>query len=371
MLKIVHESIKQFKEKVKNKKLIIWGAGTGTKGFLVNCFPEAPIEVILDNDTKWWGKAYMVEGKSYPVTGLDQFLKTVDVESLQRDYILLITPIYMTGKIVHQLNEVREFDGLTCYLGIMLRDYYEPCEFEFTQGEQRIPKKIHYMWVGGTEIPDYLKRYMESWQKFCPDYEIVRWDENNYDVGKIQYMKEAYECKKWGFVPDYARLDIIYQEGGIYLDTDVELVASLDPLLNDEMFCGFTCDYSIVLNGFGAVKGHSLIKELRDYYEGKSFYNADGNMNLESCQFYQNPIFVRNGFSLENSFQKKGNVVIYPSEVLAPIGLSGVCKNFTQKTVFVHRNNMSWKNQQERENYYAFQKELAHLMCLNQKVRMQ
>ena len=91
-----------------------------------------------------------------------------------------------------------------------------------------IPKKIHYCWFGENPMPDKDLENIESWKKFCPDYEIIRWDESNYDVNKIPYIKEAYECKKYAFVSDYARLDIIYHEGGIYLDTDVEIIKNID-----------------------------------------------------------------------------------------------------------------------------------------------
>ena len=94
-----------------------------------------------------------------------------------------------------------------------------------------IPKKIHYCWFGRNEIPEKTLRCIESWKKYCPDYEIIQWNEDNYDINKIPYMKDAYKEKKWAFVSDYARLDVIYQYGGIYLDTDVELVNSLDDLL--------------------------------------------------------------------------------------------------------------------------------------------
>lgn len=87
-----------------------------------------------------------------------------------------------------------------------------------------IPKIIHYCWFGGAEIPEHDKKCIESWKKYCPDYQIIRWDESNYDYKKNPYMKEAYEAKKWGFVPDFARLDIVYEHGGIYLDTDVEII---------------------------------------------------------------------------------------------------------------------------------------------------
>lgn len=103
-----------------------------------------------------------------------------------------------------------------------------------------IPKKIHYFWVGDKPMPEKNKACIESWKKFCPDYEIIEWNESNYDFSVCKYMAQAYEAKLWGFVPDYARLDIIYQKSGIYLDTDVELLQSLDNLLNCKAFLGFS-----------------------------------------------------------------------------------------------------------------------------------
>ena len=94
--------------------------------------------------------------------------------------------------------------------------------------EMSIPKKISYCWFGGNPLPEKITKCIESWKKYCPDYEIIRWDETNYDVNKIPFVRDAYKEKKWAFVSDYARLDIIYNQGGIYLDTDVELVKNID-----------------------------------------------------------------------------------------------------------------------------------------------
>ena len=103
-----------------------------------------------------------------------------------------------------------------------------------------IPKIIHYCWFGGNPLPEQYKKYMESWKEYCPDYEIVEWNENNFDVTKNQYCYEAYRASKWAFVSDYARLKIIYENGGIYLDTDVELIKDVTPLVADGVgFIGF------------------------------------------------------------------------------------------------------------------------------------
>ena len=96
-----------------------------------------------------------------------------------------------------------------------------------------IPKVIHYCWFGGNPLPEEAKRCIESWKKYCPDYKIIEWNENNYDVNSNEYMKAAYKEKKWAFVSDYARIDVVYKCGGIYMDTDVELVKELDTFLNN------------------------------------------------------------------------------------------------------------------------------------------
>ena len=124
---------------------------------------------------------------------------------------------------------------------------------------------------------------MNSWKKYCPDYEIIEWNESNYDVTKNQYMYDAYKSEKWGFVPDYARLDIIYQYGGIYLDVDVELVQSLDELRYQDGFVGFEDQTEVNFgSGFGAAKGSRIIRELRDEYDRRKFVNEDGSLNLLS-----------------------------------------------------------------------------------------
>lgn len=131
-------------------------------------------------------------------------------------------------------------------------------------GNAVIPKVIHYCWFGRNPIPEHYKRWMESWHTYCPDYEIREWNEDNYDITKNQYMYEAYQHKKWGFVPDYARLDIIYEHGGIYLDTDVELVGNLDDLRYQMGFAGFERPGLINQSGAGVWSGQGTADHEED-----------------------------------------------------------------------------------------------------------
>ena len=144
-----------------------------------------------------------------------------------------------------------------------------------------IPKIIHYFWVGKKPIPIQFQKNIETWKSLCPDYQIIEWNENNYDFSKIPYMKEAYDAQKWGFVPDYARLEIIYNWGGVYLDTDVELIKPLDQMLLYKGFAGFeTKEYVNFGQGFGAEKGNRLIKDVMMGYENLHFLNEDGSLNM-------------------------------------------------------------------------------------------
>ena len=146
-----------------------------------------------------------------------------------------------------------------------------------------IPKIIHYCWFGGNEKPEIVKKCIDSWKIFCPEWEICEWNENNFDVTSVPYMKEAYEQKKWAFVSDVARLLIIYKSGGVYLDTDVEVIAPIDEWIEDEAFYIFESNRNIATGlGFGAVKGHKSVKAMLDFYKEKHFI-VNGKVKTIPC----------------------------------------------------------------------------------------
>jgi len=214
-----------------------------------------------------------------------------------------------------------------------------------------IPKVIHYCWFGGNPIPDNYKKYMESWKEFCPDYEIIEWNESNYDVTKNKYMYEAYKAKKWAFVSDYARLDIVYNQGGIYLDTDVELIRCLDDLLTNEAFMGFDVSFNLVGTGlcFGSVKGNKIIKMLRDDYDKLHFINADGSLNTTVNGVIQTDSLVSIGLKRNNKkMQKISGMTVYPVDYFAP--KSNISKlKITSNTYSIHHAGVSWFSKEQHE----------------------
>jgi hypothetical protein len=212
-----------------------------------------------------------------------------------------------------------------------------------------IPKKIHYCWFGNSEIPAKDKKCIESWKKYCPDYEIIQWNESNYDVTKNEYMQQAYAAKKWGFVPDYARLDIIYEHGGIYLDTDVELVKNLDELLVCEAFMGFE-DGKHVSPGLciASEAKNSTIRKLMDIYATRKFVKPDGTLDLTPSPIMNTDKLLEMGLKQDNRKQVVAGITIFPKECFCPKDYYTGKLSITDQTYGIHWFNASWQTPHQK-----------------------
>lgn len=213
-----------------------------------------------------------------------------------------------------------------------------------------IPKIIHYCWFGGNELPKSAQKCIDSWKKYCPDYEIIEHNESNYDISKNTYMKEAYEAKKWAFVSDVARLDAIYQYGGIYLDTDVELLKPLDPFLNAKGFMGFEDKKQVATGlGFGAEPKSEIVKLMLSDYENIHFVNSENSYDLTPCPVRNTKTLTEIGLIPNGTHQEIQGFVFYPRDVFSPKEhTSGRLKYKTKKTVSIHHYDASWQTQNFR-----------------------
>ncbi|HFU5879312.1 glycosyltransferase family 32 protein [Enterococcus durans] len=199
-----------------------------------------------------------------------------------------------------------------------------------------IPKIIHYCWFGSNDIPESVARCIESWKKYCPEYTIMRWDEKSFDVSAYKFTSEAYKKRKWAFVSDFARLKVVDEYGGFYLDTDVELLRSLDPLTKLRGFMGLE-SFDCIASGlcFGAEKGNKHIKALLDIYRNFDYQEI-------SCGKITTTYFRTIGFQYKNTIQELDHFHIFPTEYFCP-QLPGTRKiRTTENTYSVHYYNASW-----------------------------
>jgi len=216
------------------------------------------------------------------------------------------------------------------------------------KNEQQIPKTINYIWFGGKPIPDKFRVYMDSWSKFCPDYEIKEWNESNYDVGAHPFVRETMAAGRPGLTADYARFDIIYRYGGIYLDVDVELLKNLDELLYNCAFCGFQCHNLIALGlGFGAIKGHSIIKKFRDSYDNISSGIQDEYGRPLGSPIYQTETLVKCGLALNGSFQIIEDMAVYPALYFDAMSIATGRSFVSNNTFAIHHYSASWLTEAE------------------------
>lgn len=216
-----------------------------------------------------------------------------------------------------------------------------------------IPKTIHYCWFGGKPLPKSVKDNIKTWKKQCPNYKIIQWDESNYDVKKIAYILQAYERERYAFVSDFARLDIINEYGGIYLDTDVELIKPLDDLLQYESFFGLEEVGRVNTGlGFGAEKNSEIVGRMKEQYDGQSFV-INGTENLKTCIDYSAPVFKDLGINSrdETQYLNHSRIAVFATDVFCPQSLETGKTTITDETISIHHYDSSWKKHPRMSKY--------------------
>ena len=209
-----------------------------------------------------------------------------------------------------------------------------------------IPHIIHYCWFGRGEMPKLAKKCIKSWKKYLPDYEIKEWNEDNFDVNIKPYVKEAYEAKKYAFVSDYARFWILYEYGGLYFDTDVEVIRPMNHIIERGAFMGCEGEAYGDTEPFNVAPpvapGLGLYKEILDFYQTIHFKNDDGSLNLHTVVEYTTRILIKHGLKNTNQYQECAGVWIYPKDYFCPISWRTGEMHKTKNTVSIHHFAASW-----------------------------
>lgn len=219
-----------------------------------------------------------------------------------------------------------------------------------------IPKIIHYCWFGRGPLPELAQKCIASWKKYLPDYEIKEWNEDNFDVNIIPYTAEAYQAKKYAFVSDYARFWILYQYGGIYFDTDVEVIRPIDDIVERGNFMGFETDPKPQLKedaseasvapglGLGVNPGLGLIKKMLDFYEGRHFEFVPGGIGQLTIVHIATEVLLKSGLKLQQGIQQVDNIWIYPAEYFCPINLKTDRIHVKPNTRTIHHYAGTWQD---------------------------
>lgn len=216
-----------------------------------------------------------------------------------------------------------------------------------------IPKKIHYIWFGKKEKTVKVKKCIASWKRYLPDYEIIEWNETNFDTSLSLFVQEALAAKMYAFASDFVRLWVVYNYGGIYLDTDVEVIKSYDDLLKEKAFFG-TEEIDSINSGlsFGAEKENEVLKDLLNLYNDRKFIKSDGTFDLKTTNMIVTEYFVKKGYRLIPKIQTIENTKIFPRQYFSPIKWWEGKKKIETVTYSIHWYDASWLDNPSQAKYF-------------------
>ncbi|MDE5699951.1 MAG: hypothetical protein K2I96_21525 [Lachnospiraceae bacterium] len=344
-----------FIQYISGKQVYIYGVGDVFHKFIKReTYKDIHKSVAGYIDNGKAGENIEVLGQAYTVNPVD-FLMTV------RRGIVLLCGIRYMDEMYEILCRQKLSDDVECFIlpliwavsGGQDVDTVKALINDNSVDVRKIEKKIHCFWFSSDRKPEEYQKCIDSWKRVCPDYEIMEWNAGNYDYEKNRFMKQAFECKKWAFVSDYARLDVIYHYGGIYLDMDVELLKTLDPLLKFKAFFNFGTQNDIDLgSGFGSVKGNPFVGTLLDLYKDREFTDKSGNPMTD--KLIQPELirggFLKQGFCMNGSMQLVDDMLILPRKYYTPID-DFFLQNLVQcdDTRGIHHYHAGWWSEEWHE----------------------
>lgn len=362
-------SLEQFIKETAGGRIICFGAGKSIHE-ICGKFPgnhlEERISAFLDNDYVKQGTDMILGKRRIPVLSVDDFCKQqTDVG----DMVLLITSSFHEV-IFKQMDAIEKFKDLQCYIwgapfmclsNRKVHGNLKELLPSYEMGRYNIPRTIHYCWFGKGQMTDKEKLCIESWKKYCPEYELILWNEDNYDVRKNRYISEAYDAGKWGFVSDYARLDIVYNYGGFYFDLDVELIQSIEWLRDFKAFFGY--EYYGWINtggGFGSVQNNWLVDRMRGIYDELSFVNDDGSYNMKSCPVYHTELIKELGMDTDGDIQIWNDMLFLPDEYFCPVNQCSALYELNENTFGIHKFSCSWFDHKELGKWEEQKRMVSH-----------
>ena len=324
--------IERYFEKLKTKDIICWGNGKHYRNI-----------------------TYPFLQKSGLIKNLKGYADASDKEKLaQMDSDKTVILIAVTGyeEILGQLKADERLSGFEAVPSIYLEALYEdmlllsvkkpPLNYR-KNNRPVIPKLIHAIWFSGDPMPELYLRCLESWRKYAPDYEIKIWNLETYKPDKCLFFEQAIEHKNWAFASDYARADLLYRYGGIYMDLDVEMLRPVDDLLYNDAYMSFeSLDRIECGSGMGSRPGHPIIKEICESYEKRPYLKADGTWDNSTCPVRYTQVIEKHGLKKDGGFQFVEDITVYPFEVLTGKSFDTGIIYSSDLSYTVHHHNGSW-----------------------------
>lgn len=364
-MKLYNCRLDELHNRIEGQRVVLFGVG---EYFELYMKEKLPIEVLRSVN-------YAVDNSRY-----DSVLQIMDHKDisvyapsklLEEDKcIILIGSSNYMSEMYEQLNSMNLSDDISCYIFPLImvnsagkQDVQIKKQIEMTKTSPQIPRILHSFWFSGDKKPETYQKCIDSWKKVCPDYEIYEWTMDNYDYTKHPFMQKAIAEKKWAFASDYARLDVVYHQGGIYLDMDVELLRPLDSLLGCEAFFTFDTQNDIDLGTFAAKKENLLVKKLMGLYDGIAFSGDMKRMNQLCQPRYIRSVLTEAGLELNGDMQLIDGMVFLPRNYLVP--QDSIVYEFSamsEDTIAIHRYNAGWKNGDYREKRIANNRRIWNLI---------
>lgn len=347
-MRLIACNIDEFLHETANKRIYLFGASRNISHMLNHKYQNGlalRINGVVDNNIEKHGSTVDTAFGSWRIISIDDFVRQYQADS---NIALIIMP-KICDEIVEQLRNILELKTLECYIYCLYPFFAHtkslPDELiEMRLGKPQIPKIIHYIWFGDKPLPLRYQKNIEQWKKLCPDFEIKEWNEDNYDVYKIPYVKDAYKAKVYAFAADCARIDIVNTHGGIYFDTDVTLLKPINDLLYSEAF--FSVSDNTQFNsgdGFGAVAGNIYTRKMLDVYKNIRFYIGD---NPACANGWKETVVLRKANKgLELNSDKitiLDGAVLYPTEFFSAHSSFYNIAKITSNTYSLHQFETPW-----------------------------
>ena len=350
-MRLYNGTVDDFTKKTDQKKIVLYGAGSYFRDYVSSGFPKewlGHVDYVIDNSKH--GNIVSIRGKKVPVYNVEKVKEEMEC-------VIMLTSSTVMYEMYEQLESMHLGDGVICcaYPLMLAKSAGKSCQdledvIFRNQGANRIQKVIHCFWFSEEKKPIEYQRCIDSWKRVCPDYNIKEWNLNNYNYCKNRFMEQAVRHRKWAFAADVARLDVVYREGGIYMDVDVELLKPLDDLLKNEAFFTFETNNEVDLAIFGTSSGNELLEKLLKLYENVEFDGTFDTMN-RFCQ----PVYIRKvmrayGVNQMGDMQYMNGMAFLPRYYLAPKDAFLYELNvMNEKTLAIHHCNYGWKDSSYKE----------------------